>query len=276
MTDLSILDYTDYRTFLIDYCNHKRQAEPGWSVRKWTHQLGMCSPSTFTMIIKGRRSPRLELARRMSKTIEFNLKEENYFLDLIRLEKVSRDPNASVLLMENLAKTRRSVKYKHLDHRTFAALSQWHCVAIKDMVHLATFREDPDWIASHLSFPITPAQAREALDILKRHGLIARVRGRLQVVDEHLDTSFDISDEAIKSFHEQALKNAGTAIRKFGTQTRECIGTTFAFNKRDLQKAKEMLRNFELEFCKVFERDRTDSVYHLEIVFHPVAEGDVR
>ncbi len=274
--ELSVLNYTDYRTFLADYCHQKRRIQQGWSLRNWTRQLGLKSPAALAMIVRGMRSPRLELARKITKSIELNLREESYFLDLVRLEKIKNDPDASLALQERLAKVQPSGTYKHLNHRIFSVISQWYCYAIRDMVHLADFRENPDWISKHLSFPVTSAQVSEALGNLLKVGLIRHTRGRLRVTHQHIDTTSDVADEAIKRCHEQILDNAKVAIRKFPPEKREIIGTTFAFSSRDIRKAKESIRQFQLDFCKTFERQRTDAVYHLEISFHPVAEGETQ
>ncbi len=275
LTGLSVSGYTDYRAFLCDYYDHRKQAGTGWSLRSWTRQLGLKSHTTLAMILKGRRNPRLSLAKRMSQTMGLDPREESYFLDLIRLERVREDPNASISLMEGLAKQRRSGSYRHLDHGTFKVISDWYHFAIRDMVSMAQFREDPEWISQHLSFPVTPKEVSESLSRLKRLGLLKRVRGRLHVVDLHVETDADIANEAIKRFHEQTLDNAKTAVRIFLPDEREIIGTTFAFRKRDLQKAKELIRKFHRDFCSMLENKGTDSVYQLEVAFYPIAEGDI-
>lgn len=218
----------------------------------------------------------MDLARRLTRSLKLRGREERYFLDLVRLEKVKQDPDASLPLMENLARLRTSGTYKYLDHRMFSAISEWYYYAIRQMVYLSTFREDVSWIANHLMFPVTPRQVSDAIDTLLRFGLIKKVRGVCVVSDEHLDTTSDVADEAIKRFHEQALENAKVAIRKFSPEEREFYGTTFSVAECDLPKAKELIRKFHREFCSVLQKENTDSVFHLEVAFHPVARGEKR
>ncbi len=274
--DQSVLEYTNYRSFLADYCVRKKKVRPGWSMRGWSRKLGLRSHTTLSMILKGQRNPRPELAKRITQSIGLGPKEERYFLDLVRLEKLGNDPEEAVSVMDRLAQTRKTGDFKYLSHDAFSMLSGWHFAIIREMVNLADFREDGDWIARQLEFSVTPAQVKGAIQILIQLGLLTRVRGRLCTAGGHIDMQSEVADEGMKRFHEQMLECAAKSIRKHSTTERENYGTSFTILRKDVSKAKELIRKFHRDLSGLLESQGGTDVYQLETAFFPAARWEDR
>lgn len=268
----SVFSYTNYRFFLRDRLTAKKRLRRHWSVRRWSRELGLASPSMLTMILNGSRNPGEDLTERFCKALGLEGKEESYFRDLIELERSSHDPRIAFHVMERLARQRPNGEFRQLSRAAFQAISRWYCYAIREMVSLPSFREDSEWIASRLQFQVTPAEVKDAIHLLLKVGLLVRgADGKLQCGGGHYETQSDIADEGIKRFHEQALDNARRSLRQHDTGLREFHGTTLAISRDKLPEAKSLVRKFHKEFRELLESSRGDSVYHVEVALFPVA-----
>jgi uncharacterized protein (TIGR02147 family) len=63
---------------------------------------------------------------------------------------------------------------KILDDRSFQVISNWYCIAIREMIKLDEFFEDPNWISKKLHFKVTPTEAARAIELLFQADLLGR------------------------------------------------------------------------------------------------------
>lgn len=273
---LCVFSYTNYRLLLSDSFQEKKRIRRSWSVRAWARSLGLAGPSMLTMIMKGARNPGEDLTTALCRQLELDEREETYFRDLVELSRYEGNDRQSVRIMERLAPQRPTGEFHQISREAFLAISRWHYYAIREMVRLPSFKEDPEWISSRLQFRISPAEVKDAIRSLIKVGLLVRrADGALAVAGGHVETTSDIADEGIKRFHEQALDNAKDSLRKHDPTLREFYGTTLAAPRDKVPQAKALIRKFHKDFCRLIEGGQSDAIYQLEIGFYPVAmEGN--
>ncbi|MGZ3711032.1 MAG: TIGR02147 family protein [Bdellovibrionota bacterium] len=270
---LNPLAFKDYRSFLLAHVQAKKAANPSWSYTVWARQLGLKSSSTLIMILNGQRNPGRGLLADFSRYFKFSDSEKQYFADLVRLAKAHSDVQLSMAVMKQLEERNPGKGFRMLDQDTFLAISQWHYLALREMVQLREFREDPEWIAAQLQFPVKPEKIAEALQTLIRLNLITRnAQGRLEATASHLDTTNDISNEGLKRHHEQQLAHASQTLRSLAPETREISGGCFAIKAESLPRAKEMMRSFAVQLCNELEAKDGDQVFQLMLAFFPLSK----
>lgn len=272
MEKLRVQSFTDYRSFLLAHVQDKRRANPSWTYGMWARSLGLKDTSSITKIIQGQRHPGAEMTEKLIKYFALSERDAQYFGDLVQFQKVKNDPRLSVLLLQKLGRHNRDHTRLTLDDKTFALISQWYCLAIREMVRLKDFFEDPEWVAKQFNFAVTPKEAQRALQLLEEAGLLERKRGRLHVRESMFETTNDFSSEAIKRYHEATLENARAAVRKFGVDEREITSMVLAMPSRRLGEAKALIRDFKQKFESLLEEDGSDSVYQLQIQYYPLTK----
>jgi uncharacterized protein (TIGR02147 family) len=223
------------------------------------------------MILQGKRNPGPKLAHAFAKTLELKPTEANYFYDLIGLEKSKRNPHLHCVLLERLQKQSPKKALRFVDRDSFSAIANWYCYAIREMVDLRDFREDLEWIQKRLLFKVTKKEITDAIDSLCRVGLLQRdANGVLRYSDGTVSTSNDLHDEGLKRFHEQVLDNAKLAVRLVSPSQREISGVTFALNKEDIPKAKEILREAYQEILRISAKMDGEAIFQLETALFPL------
>lgn len=268
-----VFDYSNFRQFLNDHYQSKRENIAHWSFGMWSKKLKIKSPSTLIMILNGQRNPGVELINKFKKYFSMKEAAGEYFEDLIRLEKVKNDVPLSVMLMEKLNKSHRSGQFRYLDFNTFSAIANWYYYAIREMVNLSFFKEDPIWISSVLQYKVTPKEIKTAISTLLKLNLLTRDQeNKLVPTDKHISTNNDVAHEGIKRHHEQTLGQVKTSLRKDDPKIREISGVCFALKRSKLPEAKKLIHQFQRKFCEMIETKDADSVYQLEVSFIPLTK----
>lgn len=271
--DLTIQKFTDYRTFLVAHAQEMKQKKRSWSYSLWSKNLGLKATSSLTKIIQGHREPGELITKKLIQYFKFDDKQAAYFKDLVRLKKIQRDPKLCVLLMEKMDQECADSPLRILDDKTFLIISNWYFLALRELFRIRKMKEDPLFIAEKFHFKVNSLDISKAINILIEKNLLARNKnGSLCVADGRLDTTNDISSEAIKRYHEQMLENAKTALRSLSVEEREFTSTTFVMNSNKIKVAKELIRDFKARFEALLDDDKGDQVYQIQIQLFPLTQ----
>lgn len=272
-TNLSIKKYLDYRAFILENFKQAQKKNSRWTYGSFSKSLGLKDTSSLTKILRGTRNPGNEFIEKLIQYYSFTPDEAQHFKDLIQLQKVKKNPKIAAILLERMGKEHPYETLKDLDDQSFSLIANWYCFAIREMVKLDEFFEDPKWISSQLLFKVTPTEANRAIESLIRVGLLARNKeGVLMVSEGRFQTANDISSEAIKLYHESMLDNAKLALRKIDVKEREFTASTFSMHASRVPEAKEMIREMRQRFCKIFEETSGDCLYQVQVQFFPLTK----
>jgi uncharacterized protein (TIGR02147 family) len=268
---ISILNYSDYRSFLKDQMKASRIRNPRFSFQVWARRMGLRSQSTLVMIVNGQRNPGPELVENLIKDLHLEGREASFFRDLVVLEKCPVESRNRITIMERLASMHPRKEFRALDSKTFQAISNWHYYAIRELVDLPDFKEDPVWIQKRLRTSLTQREITEAIQTLVHLKLLARNENGQLEYPSYAASTFDIPDEGLRRFHTQILQLAQQSLHDVRPEEREVSGTTFTLRKSDLAKAKDILRE-ALEQIGNLGRERGDEVYHIEFALFPLTK----
>lgn len=269
----NIFDFTDYRAFLVAYFEDAKKRNPKWSYQAWAKKLSLKNNSSLLKIIHREREIGPSISGKLADYFEWKGDRRDYFNDLIRLSKIKDDSRLKVELMERLQLKLPKNVYRFLNEKEFSAISNWWCYAIRQMTKLSDFKGDPKWMAKKLNFKVPLREIRKAIQILLELRLIKMESARLAPTDGSLNTSDDVASEAIKRFHEGMISNAKIAVREIPISEREISGCTITISQEDFSRIKQYLRNFEDQFCRLFDKKDGDQVCQLNLQFFPLTKG---
>jgi len=272
--DFLLNQFTDYRAFLLGYFNKAQKRNPRFSYGSWAKALGLSDTSSITKIIKGQRDPGPLIVEKLIDYFNFDEKEALYFKDLIRLHKIKQDTRLSVLLIEKMNKVNPKSGIRVMDENTFSILSHWYCLAIREMVRLDHFFEDPEWISNQLQFSVEPVQTKAAIEALLKTNLLARNElGELVLSQEgRLTTKNDLANQAIQLYHMEMLNNAQKALTDIPVFEREFSSSSFVMRKENINMAKELIRDFKKKFVRLLEEDKGNGVFQIQMQFFPLTK----
>jgi uncharacterized protein (TIGR02147 family) len=273
---VNVRQFTNYRTFLVSHIQEMRTKNPRWSYGAWANRLGLKDPSSITKIVQGQREAGPEITEKFIQYFEFTEKQSQYFRDLVRLEKIRRDPRLSVLLMEKMGKEHPNAAVRILDDKAFSVISSWYCLPLREALRSRGegAGQEPEALAKKFLFKVTPRELRQAIQSMLALGLLKRdADGRLEIAEGCLDTTEDVSSEAIKRFHEQMLSHAQSALRSVPAEDREITATTLLMSSKNMPRAKQLIRDFKHNLERLLEEDSGDKVYQFQIQLFPLTKN---
>lgn len=273
---LDIFQYGDYRTFLSDFYHREKERNPGFSYRSFARRAGLASPNYLKLVIDGSRPVTEKNLSSFLRGLKLGAAEAEYFRVLVSM-KESRDDREKVNLLERMLKLR--VKHSgdplQVDKDRWEILRSWHHWVIREMVLLKDFQPDPQWIAARLGRKITPAQARESLELLQRLKFLETNSGRLRQSDPMITTADEISNLIIRHIHRQFVELGLVSLFHDAVDVREITGVTLALRNDQIPTFKRMLKEFRRELNRQFSDSAetgAEHIYHLEMMFFPVTK----
>ena len=243
--------YLDYRAFLRDAYRDRKQHQRGFSYRWFSRRAGLRSPNFLKLVIDGKRNLTVASARRFAAAFDLNVTETAFFCDLVAFNQ-ARSPAEKNEYYERIRASRRHREVRALDHHEFDYFSRWYYPAVRELVACKGFRDDPAWIARRLVPPITPAQARHALELLTKLGLLRRdADGTLRQGEMLVSTGPEVRSLAVGNFHRQMMERAAASIELVAREERDISGLTVALSDEACRRFKQRIVELRAELLQL-------------------------
>ena len=267
-----IHSYLDYRQFLRD--RFRKLKKTGKAThRSLSKKAGFASPNFLKLVMEGERNLSERSIAQVAGAFDLNDREREFFAALVRFNQAKGLEEKEALYQE-LKLRRPDLSLKRLEHSQFDYLKDWHTVAIREMVALEGFREDPDWIAQRLGQRVSPAQVKRSLKLLDRLGLLGRdAKNRLIPNQAPLSSGDEVSSLAAYSFHQGMLDQAKRALRETPTEQRDISSVTLAVSAETLKKVKRKIQAFRKEILAMSQGNgKAEAIYQMNIQLFNLSE----
>jgi uncharacterized protein (TIGR02147 family) len=264
---VNIFDYIDYREFLDAFYKYKKATINGYSYKDFSNKAGLKSPNYLHLIINKKRSITLKTLPKFIKGLELDSKEAEFFETLVKID-LSMNFSEKAGYFEKLYCLSNKNKPWVLKHDQYMAISKWYYMAIREMVLLKDFQNSLSWISEKLKGKVSVEEIKYALNILKKINLLSEKNGKLVQVDHSIDTTNDVSNNAIRNFHREMILNSIESLENDPVDERSFNALTVAISEEKLNTVKEKINNFRKEINDFLLTDSDqEKVYQLNIQF---------
>lgn len=272
-SSISVFLYMDYRDFLKDWFHLTKGKHPQFSLRAFAQKAGFRSHNFFKMVMLGQRNLAGESVRKITRALRLDRHEADYFAALIAYNQETEN-TLRQKLYETLLQAQEIHHVRTLVQDQYQYYAAWYHTAVRELVSHPEFRGDPQWIARRLSPAITPAQARESLDLLQKLGLIERNReGGLRQTDKLLTTGPEVHSRRIAQYHWSLLDLAKSAIDRFPRNNRDISCLTLGISLEMIPVLKRRIQLFREEVMRLISTDqKTDTVIQLNLQLFPLTD----
>lgn len=269
----TIYHFINYRNYLQHWFDEKKRENSRYSHRLFSRLMQQSSPSFLRDIIDGRRNITTSHFERFEKALALDDEGFEYFINMVILDQ-SKEDEERHRAYERIAAAQRKHSARVLEGESYQYILRWECPAIRELATRSDFQSDPVWIAKTLQPNITPARAREALDILAQlEMLVTGDDGTISLSDGTLATPVEVFDLAAQKYHKEMLGLAAEAIERFPSNERHLMGVTVSIPKSLIPKIKKEVSDFAfrmLDMCDSNEEGR-DQVCQLNFQFFPLS-----
>lgn len=269
----NIYEYLDYRNFLRDLYAFKKQENPGFSFRSFSRSAGLRSSNFLKLVMDGKRNLSTETIHRFAGAFKLTKEEVNFFETLVLFNQAggAEEKNRHY---ERIAQSKRYADIKPLEVHQYAYFSNWHFVALRELVLLKDFREEPQWINKKLGTKLHPEEIKRAIQILLDLKLLRRDNhDRLCQTVEKISTTPEMGSLALINFHRAMLAKASDSLEKSRTAHRNVSALTVAVSRRQFDHIQERIDQFRREIHAIAsEGDEREVVYQVNFQLFNLSE----
>lgn len=246
-TALNLYAYDCFRRFLRDFYAEQKQCAPKiFSHRFFSRRAGFASSNALLMVMKGQRNLSAESARRLTRMLPFSERERQYFGLLVHYTQ-ARDQWVKQELFEKMLAFREYCEARQLTAGQYAIFARWYYAAIRELVNVAGFREDPHWIGRTLRPAVPARDVQEALRVLCAAGLLVRdAKGRLRQAHRLLRTPPVVRSRALFAFHHDMIGHGQQALALASTE-REVSALTMSVTRAQSEQIRQKLQGLHQE-----------------------------
>ena len=272
----NIFEYSDYRQYLSDVYTYFKKTRPSFSYRYFSKKAGFSAPNFLKLVTEGKRSLTLKCIPKFAKALGINKQEAEFFRSLALFNQ-AKNSDEKTQYYQEMIKCRRFREINQLSKEVFRYYSNWYNIAIREMVNLPQFKEDPEWIASHVFPSIKPKQAQQALGLLLKLGMLKKdKKKKLVQSDPIVTTGPEVRSVAVANFHRSMLKLADKVLDDVPSLQRDISAVTIGVAKGQLPQIKNMIGQFRKELITTLRSSggKPDEIYQLNIQLFPIVRKE--
>jgi uncharacterized protein (TIGR02147 family) len=273
----SLFSYTDYRRFLTDYFHEKKSANKAFSLKILADRAGFKARDYLLRVMNGSRNLSQSGVCMLSQALGLSEKEADYFANLVGFNQ-AKTPKEKEFFYDKMSTTRKYGHHQKLRGDQFECLSEWYYCAIRSLLPVFDFKDDFAALARFLDPPISAAQAKKAVQLLERVGLLQhKAPGKYESAVPAMTTGDEVSSVALMRFHRQSLDLARRALELYPSHQRDVSGVTMSLSNAGYEKIRDEIRRFRKRVMDIASADcAEDAIFQLNLQLFPLSKRKVR
>lgn len=272
-----IFNYQDYRQFLADYYEEKKNVTETFSYQNFSRKAGFSSKSFLFNVIKGKKTLSRASVVKLSVAIGLSKTESAYFENLVYFNQAKTFSERNFYfekLNEIHPVSTEASLARNLRKDQYEFYSQWYHVVIRSLLDMYPKLSDPLTISKMVYPKISVKEVQKSIDLLFRLGLVEKNKnGGYSLNSKIISSGKDLHSLAAQQFHLTCMEFASEALKKLPSDKRNVTGLTLGISKSTYDKICGEIQSFQERILSLAERDaNSDSVYQLNFQLFPVSQ----
>jgi uncharacterized protein (TIGR02147 family) len=274
-----IFEYLDYRDFLKDYYNAKKEANPAFSLRVFSDKIGFKAKDFISRVMNGDKNLSSQSIPKVASGLRLGKHETEFFIALVKFNQAetTEERNGAFEEMQAVLKVVRFAEKQHLlGHAQYMVYSHWRHLTIRSLIGMYGFDGDYEALARRVHPRITAEEAKASVKLLEDCMLIKKGKnGKYALTENAITTGDRTSKLALRGFHQDCLKLAADSIDRDPPGTRHISGLTLGISQEGYERIVERINAFRKEIALIAEEDEnSDKVFQLQFALFPVGGKD--
>ncbi len=237
----------------------KQRNNPHYSLRAYARDIGI-HPATLSQIINGKRGLPFKDADFVARKLNLGPKEQALFKESLLQKKSTLDT------IKVSAEDSRVL----LDDSFYRIIAEWEHYAVLELFNLVDFNRTKEEVSVKLD--LTPNRTDVVISNLRTAGLLEIDQaGLLSKVHSDVKTTEDISSQALRDSHKEALQLGMTKIESVSIDLRDFSSSTLAVDISKIPEAKLIIRDFRRKMATLLSQGEKTEVYQIAIQFYPLS-----
>lgn len=267
-----VTTYIDYRKYLADYYAFHKRHTRHFSHRWFAEKAGLSSSSYFKRIVDGKRNLTRPMIEKFCAAMKLREREARYFRHLVLFNqaKTAAEKSEHYTTIRTLA---GAVHEKVLQADQYDYFKNWYTPVIRELLCMEDFGDDFPRLARMVVPPISAREARDAVRLIKRLGLVKKQPGGGYVqTDKSIAADPRIRSIAARSYTDAMLGHARTALHTMDPAIRNISTMSLGVTREQYAVLAQELEAFKERVKAIVTRDETpEQVYELNFALFPVS-----
>lgn len=270
-----VFDYADYHEYLKDWIEDRKVRGLVASYQWLATRMGLKSRSFLRLVAIGEKDLSQAAALKLSQAMGHSTREEEYFAILVAMNNCT-DLEEKNHHLVRLAKVARPARKTMLSVQQYDLFNKWFVIPVWELVTIVDFQGDWKFLAQQLDPPITAAEAKYAVDLLRELGLIES-KGHLYVQkDPTLTTQEELRSQSVRNFQDATMQLGREALLRHPPMRRHISTLTLGVDEAGFQKIVERIRSFREELVTIAQQhENVDRVFQVNLQFFPLSRVPV-
>lgn len=277
----SIGAYTDYRHYLRDFYDYKRELTKTslrpYSYATFAASADIKSPNYLKLIIDGQRNLSREMAVKFSKALSLSKEELEEFIALVEFTQATEplERNRHLKVLADL-RVRQQLKTGEINAETWAKVPSWVTWVLYALTEQKNVRFEPEALFEIMRGKARPEELRRCMERLYESGELVRNpdTGEVTKGRELMSGSENIPVALVRKLQSELIYLGLESLFQDAPQDREIGAQTMSLTEEEFEKLKFELRQFRKRWAKDVGVARAggkgDRVFQLNIQLFPV------
>jgi uncharacterized protein (TIGR02147 family) len=249
-----IFHYSDYRNFLKDAIQERKERDRKFSQRFIVQRLGIKSSGWLADILSARKKLARTYIPALSNLLQLNAREELYFETLVSYN------HAKTLEEKNRAYekllTFHEIPKDIIGKDRFEYFSKWYYAAIREQLLLQAFRGDYKKLAHSLLPSISTQEARQAIQLLEELGMIKKYAGgEFRPSVEHVQKQGQFATLHYLSYIQTNMQLGMGAIERIPKDERDISALTLTMSQEAFLEIKDDIKALRQKMIQLSENE---------------------
>ncbi len=269
-----LFEYMNFRDFLRDFYEHKRQEHSFYSYRLFSQKAGFSSPNFLKLVIDGKRNLSKESVFKCMRALNLTKPETDYFENLVFFNQ-SQTLDEKNAYLAKLLKHRKKSEPGRIEESEFEYYSAWYHPVIRELATAKDFRDDFRALGKMIIPAISGDEVQKSVQLLLKLGYIVRSeQGGYEKTSLSLSTGPQVRSVAVANYHKEMLRLASESIERIPAGRRDISSLTLSVSDETYAMLKEKIVAFRRELLSIAEaQPRADIVAQVNIQLFPLSQN---
>lgn len=262
--------YTDFRKYLKDCYEARKAQDPKFSHRYFCKKAGYGSSSSFADVLTGRRSLTATGALRLSKALDLNKEEQEFFLHLVDFNQAGSLEVKNLHYAKMLSMGR--IKLDIIARDKYEYFGKWYHAALRELLYFQPCKGDFKALGRKLNPPVPVPQVKKAVALLEKLGMIEKDGNGYYRQTASLISTDDLGASLhVENFQAATMKLAIEALERHPMNERDISSLTATLSRESVEKVKVAVRDLrQLVLALAQQDEKVDRVIQLNIQMFPL------
>jgi len=246
-----IYNYLDYRQYLNDLFNYRKEKDKFFSYRYFSHKAGFKSPNFLKLVINGQRNLSNGSIAKVAKGFALKKQEREFFENLVNMNQGTNHEDRNYYYQKMMS-ANAFTNIRKLEKKSYDYYSKWYYPVIRELITFGSQDLNPQQISEMLNPKITIKQAENAINHLIELNLIKKDdNGKWIQLDKAVTTGPEVQSLVIANYHREMIKLAKESIERYKSNERDITSLTLSINKDMMPEIKKKIQEFRKELLNM-------------------------